>query len=113
MAANTAARPSSGARILGTAPPAERRQGDRAKKEQREFEEEEEEEEAAAEGSLCLSFPHSLKHREERTPKKNTNKISQHEQVQSGEQRNSPAAFQRGVRSNPRTSSTDAPMTDC
>ncbi len=56
-AANTAARPSSGARILGRAPTTVKGHGDRPKEDQEEEEEEEEDEEeeaaAAAEGNRC------------------------------------------------------------
>lgn len=68
-AANTAAWPSSGARILATAPTTDRGHGDRLK----EAQEEEEEEAAAAEGSRCCSFPHPPVLREERTQKNEIN----------------------------------------
>lgn len=71
-AANTAAWPSSGARILGRAPTAVKGHGHRPKEDQEE-EKEEEEEAAAAEGDRCCSFPHPPVIREERTPKNQVN----------------------------------------
>lgn len=57
-AANTVAWPSSGARILGSAPTTDGGNGDRPEEEEEVVVEEEEE--AEAEGSRCCSFPHPL-----------------------------------------------------
>lgn len=109
-AANTAACPSSGARILARAPTIDGGHGDRRKEAQ------EEEEEAAAEGSRCCSFPHPPVLREERTPKSEINDDnSQENQESSGGEAGSssdhpdpPVSLPQGVCAPPLTCNMDA-----